>query len=168
MSRWRWLLALVFALSLPGAAPAQDVETKTFKDWLVRCVATSKPPCTAHQQVQNDKGQQIVEIVVGYDPVERRYPLRAELPLGIILPPGVTLKVDEAAEFPGLAVTRCVQQGCLVEFYASEEMLTALRKGTKAAFIVRTGDGKAAALVFSLAGFSAGLEELVGRNTAAQ
>lgn len=165
--RW-WLAGALAALMLPGAAQAQDVETKTFKDWIVRCVATNKPPCTARQQVSNDKGQQIVEILLGYEPAEKRYPLRVELPLGIVLPPGVMLKVDEATEFPNLVVTRCVTSGCLVELYVSEEMLTALRKGTKGAFVVRTADGKAAALVFSLSGFSAAVEELVGRNTAGQ
>ena len=165
--RW-WLAGALAALLLPGVASAQDVETKTFKDWIVRCAATNKPPCTTYQRVANDKGQQIVEILLGYEPAEKRYPLRVELPLGIVLPPGVLLKVDEAAEFPNLAVTRCLSSGCLVELYVSEEMLTALRKGTKGAFVVRTADGKAAALVFSLSGFSAAVEELVGRNTAAQ
>jgi invasion protein IalB len=163
-----WLAGAFAALLLSGGAFAQDVETKTFKDWVVRCVATNKPPCTARQQVSNDKGQQIVEILLGYEPAEKRYPLRVEVPLGIVLPPGALLKIDEAAEFPNLTFTRCLSSGCLVELYASEEMLTALRKGTKGAFVVRTADGKGAALVFSLNGFSAAVEELVGRNTAAQ
>lgn len=168
MRLWNSLLVLILLAVAPAPSTAQDVETKTFKDWVVRCVATQKPPCNAQQQVANDKGQQIVALAIGYDPAEKRYPLRVELPLGIVLPPGVLLKVDEVAEFPGLAVTRCLAKGCLLELFATEEMLTALRKGTKGAFIVRTADGKAAALVFSLAGFSAALEELVGRNTAAQ
>ncbi len=165
----RLIWGILATLLLPVvAAQAQDVETKTFKDWVVRCVATNKPPCTAHQQISNDKGQQIVSLLIGYNPEEKRYPLRVELPLGIVLPPGVLLKVDEAAEFPGLVVTRCLGSGCLVEMLASEEMLTAMRKGTKGAFVVRTADGKAVALVFSLVGFSAALEDLVARNTAAK
>lgn len=167
LRRLTWALAALILLPA-AAAQAQDVETKTFKDWVVRCVAQNKPPCTAHQQVANDKGQQIVALAIGYNPAEKTYPLRVEVPLGIVLPPGVTLKVDEAAEFPGLVVTRCLGTGCLIEMRASEEMLSALRKGTKGAFIVRTLDGKAVALVFSLSGFSAALEELVGRNTAAK
>ena len=63
--RLTWALAVLLLLPAIGAQ-AQDVETKTFKDWVVRCVAQNKPPCTAHQQVANEKGQQIVALAIGH------------------------------------------------------------------------------------------------------
>jgi len=160
-------LALALAVAGAGAASAQDVETQTFKDWIVRCTAGSTPLCQMHQRITQEAGEQLIEIVISYVPAEDRYPFVIELPLGIILPPGVTLRVNESIDFPNLPVNRCPNTGCLVEIQATPEMLAALRAGTDGRFLMLLPDGRTLAIVFSVNGFSAAMDAMVARNKAA-
>lgn len=161
-------LLLALALLAPAAmAGAQDRETATFGAWVVRCEPREGlPPCDMHQAVRTQDGKVALEVTLGYQPDERRYLLRAELPLGFLLPPGVAIRVDEELEFRELVVTRCLQRGCLAEGRPSEELIAALRQGTAAQFLVVTPVGRGLALPFSLQGFAGALEELVARNEA--
>ncbi len=161
------LLLLSAAALFGGEAEAQDQETKTYRDWVVRCAPREElPPCDMHQQVVDKKGRVIIELTVGYRPQEERYIFRAELPLGFLLPPGVLVKVDDATEFREFVVTRCIARGCLVEAAPSEELMQALRGGTAGQFVVATPEGRGLALVFSLRGFAAAADEMVARNSA--
>ena len=160
------LAALCVALAfLP--ARAQQSETQSFRDWTVRCQSDSSPPCRMTQRLTHNGGEQLIEMVLYYLPAEDRYPFVVELPLGIMVRPGVTLRINEGIDFPDLPITRCPAAGCLVETNATPDMLQAMRNGVKATFLMLLPDGRTLAIVFSVDGFSAAMDTMVARNRAA-
>lgn len=166
----RWLQGAALAaaaLLLASAAAAQDAQTLTYQDWIVRCVERDgRPPCEIRQTISDNQGRRILQVTFGYEPAEKVYLMRAELPLGFLLPPGVMMKIDDSNDFRGFVVTRCIQNACLVEGRPAEDLITALRRGTQAQFVLAMPENKALAIQFSLKGFAAALEEMVARNSA--
>lgn len=158
----RFLAPLVLAclLAAPGAASAQEERTETYKDWTLRCPAERTPPCVLHQRLVNEEQNQLLEVVIDYRPADNLHTLLLELPLGIFLPAGAAIVIDETKEFPGLRLSRCLAGGCLVEDQASAELLAAMRAGQKASVVVGMPDGRKLAIVFSLQGFTAALAAL--------
>ncbi len=166
MGRWLLLFALVSAAGLLGAASSEAAEPKVFKDWTLVCPEERLPPCVLHQRIVNEEQQQLLEIVLDFRAADGSHPLTVELPLGILLPAGVSMKIDDQVEFSGMGVTRCLAGGCLVERLATDEMLEAMKRGGSASFVMGLPDGRKLALVFSLQGFTAALAALEQANAA--
>lgn len=165
MVRCLALLALSCVLALPLAAQAQETEPRVFTDWTLRCPAERTPPCVLHQRVVNEEQEQLLEFVIDYRPAEATHTIVIELPLGIFLPRGVKMVVDDTKEFTDLTVTRCLAGGCLVEDVASPEMLAAMRQGQKAVVVMGMPDGRNLAIVFSLSGFTSAQAALDAANS---
>jgi invasion protein IalB len=85
------------------------------------------------------------------------------LPLGILLPAGVTMQIDSGAAIP-LEVERCERQGCRIERLIEPDLLSRLKAGTKATVFFEAFDpqGKRQRLgvPISLLGFTAALNEV--------
>jgi len=168
MSRWLFgsIVALLLAGAvLPRAEAQQELDRSQFDDWILRCNKAQPPRCDLKQRSVNGEGKQIIDFGIGYNAAENSFPLVAELPLGILVQQPVRLKIDEAVEFTGMKVNRCLPSGCLVEAVAPPEMIEAMQRGQKGALIVALPDGKFVALELSLRGFTAGSTELVARNS---
>ena len=103
----RPLPALLLAASvvLAGPAAAQPSDGQTFKDWRVRCGkadAAAPPLCHIFQTVVvSQTAQPFLYIAAGYPPEGTGGPtLFLTLPLGIHLPSGVSLSVDQGQPVP--------------------------------------------------------------------
>ncbi|HKY94972.1 MAG TPA: invasion associated locus B family protein [Kiloniellales bacterium] len=167
MARWlvRSFLAVTLCLGLVTAAAAQDdLERIPIEDWTLRCTKAEPPRCDLRQRVVNDQGKQILDFGMGYNAADQTFPVVLELPLGILVQQQIRFKVEEI-EFGGMKVNRCLPTGCIVEAVAPVEMIDAMRKGQQGAVIVPLPDGKFAALVVSLRGFTAAAAELIQRNS---
>ena len=97
---------------------------------------------------------------------ERRFQdwmLLIRLPLGILLPAGVTMQIDSGAAIP-LEVERCERQGCRIERLIEPDLMSRLKAGTKATVFFEAFDpqGKRQRLgvPISLLGFTAALNEV--------
>jgi invasion protein IalB len=150
-----------------GAAPP-DVEMteRRFEDWMVRCGrprGQEAEVCEMQQQQIDNEDRTVMAVAVGKVPGSSDVGLLVLLPLGILLPAGVTMQIDSGAAIP-LEVERCERQGCRIERLIEPDLLSRLKAGTKATVFFEAFDpqGKRQRLgvPISLLGFTAALNEV--------
>jgi invasion protein IalB len=114
------------------------------------------------QQIDNE-GRTVMAVAVGRVPGSSDLGLLVMLPLGILLPAGVTLQIDGGAEMP-LQVDRCERQGCRIEMLLKPELLTRLKSGSQAKVFFEAfdpqGERRRLGVPISLLGFTAALNEV--------
>jgi invasion protein IalB len=155
------LLALA-ALVLP-VLPAQSAEGGPM--WFTRCEkqdpkSTTPPQCEAFQRlVIKESSQRLAEFAVGY--AEKGQPARGiiVLPLGILLPAGVQMQIDAGKAFK-FNVRYCEVSGCYAYVTLNDELLTLMRKGTKAVITFQSTKAQKIQIEMSLKGFGAALEKV--------
>lgn len=85
--------------------------------------------------------------------------LRVLAPLGVLLPSGLGLRVDNA-DIGRAGFVRCLPNGCIAEVILEEDLLTKLQTGAQATFIIFQTPEEGIGIPISLDGFSAGFEAL--------
>jgi invasion protein IalB len=162
-------LGLALAALAPLSAPAQEAAEGgatpplTFQDWQFRCEVpegASEERCAIFQNiVVRESQQQLLNFAVTI-PQEDRPPAGVLLlPLGISLPMGVGLAVDE--EDPSrLAVEHCVQIGCRAVFPIQDELLAKMKAGKEAKVTFHDGARRPITIPVSLSGFTAAFNTL--------
>jgi invasion protein IalB len=175
------ILAQGDALAQQGGAPASgmqfgatgstqaapELETREFQDWVVRCGKHSPDApasCEMSQQRHDDQGQTVLAVAVGRVADTANPGMLIILPLGIWLPPGVVLKVDQGKEIP-VRIERCERRGCQVELLLEPNVLKLFKAGTQADVLFQIYDAqgrpKTVGVPFSLLGFTAALNEVM-------
>ena len=87
--------------------------------------------------------------------------LRVVAPLGVLLPFGLGLRIDdEAIGKEPLPFIRCRPMGCISEIIVKDKLLEKLKTGTTALFIIVETKEEGRAIPVSLKGFTKGLERL--------
>ena len=85
--------------------------------------------------------------------------LRVVAPLGILLPSGLGLKIDQT-DIGRAGFVRCLATGCVAEVVMDDNLITQLRGGQAATFIVFQTPEEGIGIPVSLNGFAAGLDAL--------
>ena len=150
------------------AAPnPQSLDGKRFQDWTLQCKTVSAAKsevCEMQQAIVNQQNKRVMLAVVGRVRNSDTPGMLILLPLGIALPPGVFLKVDDG-ERRRIDLKICEKQGCHVEVLLEPDLLAQLKAGNKAviSFYVydRQGKEKEVNIPISLLGFSAALAEVM-------
>ena len=158
-----FLLGLGALLAGGGAAHANPEHGQAFKDWTARC---ETPPgsqlerCYIFQNIVLKESQQrVLHMAVGYLAANGQPAVVLTLPLGISLPPGVTISVDDGAAHP-VVVERCDPSGCIGAFALDPAMIAALEKGRQARVDFYDGTRRKISVPVSLLGFTAGFATL--------
>lgn len=155
---------LVFA-ALLGATGVAAEEGKG--PWRSRCEETRGKViggCFIYQDlVLREGGQRVLQFAAGYtestpDPIAL-----ISLPLGISLPPGVILKVDDG-KATSVMVERCEPTGCRAGLKLDASLMRALRTGRQLNVSFRDAERKPIEVSLSLGGFSAGLDALKAKS----
>lgn len=111
------------------AAPASQAP-----NWIVRCTSTSRQApleCSIEQQALVQATGQQVSLVSIRVPGDTRQPvMMVQLPLGLFLPAGLTLQVDDTKS-QNIAIQSCDQRACYVGLAVTPDMLENLKKGQK-------------------------------------
>jgi invasion protein IalB len=149
------------------APEAPEFETQQFQDWAVRCAKQgpgATTACEMIQQRQDDQGQTVLAVAVGRVANTANPGMLIILPLGIWLPPGVVVKVDEGKEIPA-RIERCERRGCQVELLLEPDVLKLLKAGTRANVLFQIydekGEPRVVGVPFSLLGFTAALNAVM-------
>jgi len=152
----------------PPPPSAPGLEVRQFQDWAVRCSRPAEgaaEACEMLQQRQDEQGQTVLAIAVGDVPNNDNPGMLMILPLGIELPPGAALKVDDGDEVPA-RIRRCLRRGCEVELLLEPNVLALLKSGTVANVLFQIPDEqgrpRTVGVPFSLLGFTAALDEIKG------
>jgi invasion protein IalB len=144
--------------------PAQKPEAaKVFKDWRVQCEKREEGNelCFIFQDVVLKEGNRhLLRLEIGYVPDKKDQIVAViTVPLGIALPPGVLLKVDEGKDLR-LPVEHCIPQGCRILFPVDHDLLAMLKAGKQATVTVQNMNHQSVAIPVSLAGFTAAINNL--------
>ena len=153
----------------PQGGPAQpevELTERQIQDWMVRCgrpEGQEQEVCEMQQQQVDSEDRTVMAVAVGRVPGTSNVGLLILLPLGILLPAGVTMQIDGGAAIP-LEVERCEREGCRIERILEPDLLNRLKAGTKATVFFQAVDpqGKRQRLgvPISLLGFTAALNEV--------
>ena len=153
------------ALEPRGDQPQAEVRAR-HEDWIVRCQSAPADAfgagefCEMYQQVsEQDTEQTVLEVVIGY-PQDAAQPVALfNLPLGMLLPPGVQMQIDDnqPIRFP---VQLCLASGCRADIELSDALVGQMRAGAEGVLTIVDPQGRNVELPMSMLGFSAALDEL--------
>lgn len=156
-------LALSLALVFPGAAAAQGVVKSVHGDWQIRC---DTPPgaqseqCALVQSVTaEDRPNVGLTVIVLKTADQKSRLLRVLAPLGVLLPSGLGLKIDNA-DIGRAGFVRCLPNGCVAEVIMDDNLVAKLRTGTTATFIIFQTPEEGIGIPMSLKGFGEGYDKL--------
>ena len=169
MGATRWVrygaaaLVGLAALAAAGGARAQGMVKNTFGDWQMRCETPAGAAAEQCALVQNvvaeDRPSVTLVIIVLKTADGKSHLLRVVAPLGILLPSGLGLKIDQA-DIGRAGFVRCLATGCVAEVVMDDNLLAQLRGGQAATFIVFQTPEEGIGIPVSLNGFAAGLDAL--------
>lgn len=145
-----------------GDQEGPDSEVRRYKDWAVECrqpEAADTKRCVMFQRQVLDNGRTLLVMTVRRLPNADEPVAILQLPLGVLLEPGVTVAVDDG-EPTTLRYRLCNNGGCIATFELRDELKTALMKGQTAKIVLVTGDQKQLTVDVSLSGFTAALNTL--------
>lgn len=163
-------LLMLAAVPLAGgkahAAASLDLEGKVFNAWTMRCSEVTNPEtqakvpvCEAFQQIKNQEGQTVFEVIVTNPPGQDGMVGAILTPLGVVLPAGIAVSIDGNA-MGKLPYLRCVQQGCVGQFVFTDAQFASWKAGAKGLVTVVRGNGTEVALPLSLSGFTAATDAM--------
>jgi invasion protein IalB len=164
----KFLHAILFALLLSlgfgaGSAAAQGVVKAKYGDWEMRCETppgAARDQCALMQSVAaEDKPNVNLVVIVLKTSDGKSKLLRVIAPLGVLLPSGLGLKVDQA-DIGRAGFVRCLPSGCIAEVVMEDKLLEQLRGGTTATFIIFQTPEEGIGIPLTLNGFKDGFEKL--------
>ncbi|SHE73295.1 Invasion protein IalB, involved in pathogenesis [Kaistia soli DSM 19436] len=160
-------LALAFVLAPlagpSGTARAQGVSKGMHGDWETRC---DKPPgaqeeiCSMMQFVTaEDRDNVGLSVIVLKTADKKAKVMRVLAPLGVLLPSGLGLKIDQN-EMGRAGFVRCLPDGCLAEVILDDNLIGKLRAGKTATFVIFQTPEEGIGIPISLNGFGPGFDAL--------
>lgn len=159
-----WLAACaVLALWSPGPASAQGVVKAKYGDWEMRCETppgAAKEQCALIQSVAAEDRPNVSLVVIVLKTADGKSRLlRVVAPLGVLLPSGLGLKVDQV-DIGRAGFVRCLPTGCIAEVTMEDKLIDQLSSGTAATFIIFQTPEEGIGIPLTLGGFKDGFAQL--------
>jgi len=166
----RWLFCVtpaLLALAVFGGstdpASAQGTVRSVHNDWQIRC---DTPPgaqgeqCALIQSVTaEDRANVGLTVIVLKTADQKSRLMRVVAPMGVLLPSGLGLKIDQA-DVGRAGFVRCLPNGCVAEVVMDENLVKQLRTGQTATFIIFQTPEEGIGFPMSLKGFGEGYDKL--------
>jgi invasion protein IalB len=151
------------AFDHPANAAAFDPAVKgVYGDWSLRCESNAQAAGEQCVLVQNvsaeDRPSMQMVVIVLKNPVGG-YILRVVVPLGVILPSGLGLKIDRV-DIGRTGFMRCLANGCMAEVAMDDGLISRFSTGETALFIVFPAPDDGLGFPIRLGGFANGLAKL--------
>jgi invasion protein IalB len=158
------LLAAVAAFGLgPDVARAQGAVKSVHQDWQIRC---ETPPGAQSEQcalfqsvVAEDRANVGITVLVLKTADQKTRLMRVQAPLGVLLPAGLGLKIDNA-DVGRAGFVRCLPRGCYAEVVMDDNLVKQLRTGQTATFFIFQTPEEGIGFPLSLKGFGEGYDKL--------
>ena len=145
------------------SASAQSTVKSKHGDWELRCETppgASREQCALIQSVAaEDKPNVNLVVIVLKTADNKSRLLRVIAPLGILLPAGLGLKVDQA-DVGRAGFVRCLPTGCVAEVVMDDKLIDELSNGKTATFIIFNTPEEGIGIPLTLAGFKDGFTAL--------
>ena len=156
-----FVLTAAMVLVAAGAAAAEGALKSVHVDWQVRCdtpPGAQREQCALTQSViAEDKTD--VWLTVSVLKTAKSRLMRVVAPLGVLLPSGLRLKIDQV-DVGRAGFVRCLPNGCVAEVVMDDNLLKQLRNGQTATFIIFQSPEEGVGFPISLKGFGEGFDSL--------
>jgi len=157
------LAALVLTVAAPGGALAQGAVRSVHGDWQIRC---DTPPGAKSEQcaliqsvVAEDRSNAGLTVIVLKTADQKSKLMRVVAPLGVLLPSGLGLKLDDQ-DVGRAGFVRCLPNGCVAEVTLDDTLLGRLRNAKTATFIIFETPEEGIGFPLSLNGLGEGYDKL--------
>ena len=157
------LLAAALLLALPSLAHAQGAVRSVHGDWQIRC---DTPPGAQTEQcaliqsvVAEDRSNAGLTVIVLKTADQKSRLMRVVAPLGVLLPSGLGLKLDNQ-DVGRAGFVRCLPNGCVAEVVMDDKLLGQLRTAKTATFIIFETPEVGIGFPLSLNGLGEGYDKL--------
>ncbi len=141
----------------PGATGPGSVVRETHGAWQVSCrtpPGAKEEKCALVQSVTAEDRPNVGLTVVFYEAIgEKKKLLRVVVPLGVLLPTGLGLKIDDQ-DVGNAPFLKCGKRGCVAEVVLQDEVIAKLKQGTNAMFIIFDTPEAGIGIPVSLQGFT--------------
>lgn len=149
----------------PDQQPQPDeVVVAQHGEWFVICEPGGEP-CVIAQKGEDKDGREIMEVRIrkvkeGESKDQKVVAaIQVAVPIGVILPPGLTLQVDGRKPRPA-AYRYCNPTACIVVTGLDDGIISEFKKGAKAVFTLVAPRGGQVPVEISLSGFTAAYNSL--------
>ena len=155
---------LVTAFAVPALGQSQQGTVRSVhNDWQIRCETAPGAPgeqCALVQSVTaEDRPNVGLTVIVLKTADGKNRILRVLVPLGVLLPKGLGLRIDQT-DIGSAGFERCLQNGCVSNISMDEKLIAQMKSGKQALFLIYQTHEEGIGVQLSLAGFSAGFERL--------
>jgi len=157
------LVAAVTVAAFAGQAGAQGAVRSVHGDWQIRC---DTPPgaqneqCALMQSVTaEDRPNVGLTVIVLKTTDQKSRLMRVVAPLGVLLPSGLGLKIDNT-DVGRAGFVRCLPNGCVAEVVMDDKLIDQLRNGQTSTFIIFQTPEEGIGFPMSLKGFGEGFDKL--------
>jgi invasion protein IalB len=156
-------LTAIWLLASGSAAICQGVVKSKDGDWELRCETppgAAKEQCALLQSVTaEDKPNINIVVIVLKTSDGKNHLLRVIAPLGVLLPSGLGLKIDDV-DVGRAGFVRCLPTGCVAEVVMEEKLINQMKSGQKATFIIFQTPEEGIGIPLTIAGFKEGFDAL--------
>src|SRR6476469_8590773 len=156
-------ITLASLAGFAGTAAAQGVVRSVHQDWQIRC---DTPPGAQSEQcalmqsvVAEDRANVGLTVIVLKTPDQKSRLMRVIAPMGVLLPSGLGLKIDQQ-DVGRAGLVRCLPNGCVAEVVMDDNLVKQLRTGQTATFIIFQTPEEGIGFPMSLKGFGEGYDKL--------
>lgn len=157
------VFALVIGVGAPSPAISQGVVKSKHGDWETRCESppgASREQCALIQSVAAEDRPNVTLIVIVLKTADGKSRLlRVIAPLGVLIPSGLGLKIDQV-DVGRAAFVRCLPNGCVAEVVMDDKLLDQMKNGKAATFIIFQTPEEGIGIPLALAGFKDALDLL--------
>ncbi len=142
---------------------AEPPVRSTHGDWQVRCdtpAGASQEQCVLMQFVTaEDRDNVGLTVIILKTADKQARIMRVLAPLGVLLPSGLGLKIDDT-DMGRAGFVRCLPNGCVAEVILDDKLLDQLNTGKTATFIIFQTPEEGIGIPISLDGFQPGFAAL--------
>jgi invasion protein IalB len=156
-------LAVICLAGSTDSAQAQGAVRSVHGDWQIRC---DTPPGAQSEQcaliqsvVAEDRSNAGLTVIVLKTADQKSRLMRVVAPLGVLLPSGLGLKLDNQ-DVGRAGFVRCLPNGCVAEVVMDEKLIGQLKNAKTATFIIFETPEEGIGFPLSLNGLSEGFEKL--------
>jgi invasion protein IalB len=151
----------VVSIAPPGQG--EPPVRSTHGDWQVRCdtpAGAQSEQCVLMQFVTaEDRDNVGLTVIVLKTADKKARIMRILAPLGVLLPSGLGLKIDQS-DVGSVGFVRCLPNGCVAEVILEDALLKRLEGGKTATFIIFQTPEEGIGIPISLNGFGDGFSNL--------
>jgi len=156
-------LSMAISVAWTHSAHAQGAVKSVHGDWQIRC---DTPPgaqgeqCALMQSVTaEDRPNVGLTVIVLKTSDQKSRLMRVVAPLGVLLPSGLGLKIDNV-DVGRAGFVRCLPNGCIAEVVMDDKLIGQLRNGQTSTFIIFQTPEEGIGFPMSLKGFGEGYDQL--------